>query len=127
MPIPIGARQVPGSPNRVTLPSGDTVTRARALTLGAQQSGFRNHNDYRTYYRSHGSGDEKFFRSWLRTEQGQESLSTAKDNGLSQRELKQQLINARNSRPHGRRPAGQAYLDFMDDYDLHDAEDWIDY
>lgn len=131
MPIPIGARQVPGSPNRVELPSGEIVTRATALSMGAREAGFRSHHEYRGYYREHGIGDQRYFNAWLRTEQGQQAQEIARERGLSKRELRQQLINARNARPHagGRNPerGGQAYYDFMEDYDLYDQEDWIDY
>jgi hypothetical protein len=127
MPIPIGAHMVRGNKNRVILPSGETVTRARALTLGAQQSGFRSHNDYRGYFKEHGAGDEKYYRAWLRTEQGQQAQAIAADNQISPRELKQQLINARNSRPRGGRSGGSAYQEFMEEYDMYDQEDWIDY
>lgn len=127
MPIPIGARQVSGQPNRVQLPSGETITRARALSMGAREAGFRSHYDYRDYHRKHGEGDEKFFRSWLRSDQGQQAREQARERGLSARELKQQLINARNSRPHGDRSGGPAYHDFMDEYDMYDQEDWLDY
>ena len=127
MPIPIGARQAPGEPNRVILKDGETVTRAHALTLGAQEAGFKSHYAYRAYFQEHGAGDKKYFNAWLNTEQGQRAKQMAKDRGISTRELQQQLINARNSRPHAGRGGGEAYTEFMDEYDMYDQEDWIDY
>jgi hypothetical protein len=127
MPIPIGARYVPGDPNHVRLPSGEVVTDYRAKKMGAQESGFRNISEQRAYGREHGAGDKKYFNAWLNTEQGQRAKEIARENGISSRELRQQLINARNQRPHGSRSGGPAYQEFMEEYDMYDQEDWVDY
>jgi hypothetical protein len=133
MPIPKGAHLVPGSPNRVLLPDGETVTRATALTMGARDMGYRSHRQYR----GHASGDSKYFNSWKHTQHGREVI--AKERAIAQREgrryseseLKQRLIAARNARPHGDRyrrtgevgrPAGEAFRDFMDRYDVDDED-----
>lgn len=134
MPIPAGARQVPGMPNRVTLPSGETVTRARALTLGAKEMGYRSNLQYR---REHASADNKYFKSWSDTPQGRDIIAKEKTRAhaagqrYSESELRQRLIAARNARPHGARyrsgqpgrPAGPAFQDFMDRYDIDDERD----
>jgi hypothetical protein len=137
MPIPTGARQVPGSPNRVRLGNGEVVTRARALTMGAQDMGYRSNLQYRGRSR----GDKKYYDSWVRTSQGQAALQRerqiARSEGrkFKETELKQRLIAARNQRPTSRgrlpgspsSPAGPAYQSFMDRYDMEDREDWVDY
>lgn len=126
MPIPRGARQIQGSPNRVRLSNGETVTRATALTMGARQMGYPSHNAYR----GHAAGNSKQFNSWLNTEQGQHALNAAKANGLTKNDLKSEFIGARNGRPHPRsgKTGNDAYHQFVEDYDMGDYEaDWLDY
>jgi hypothetical protein len=136
MPIPRGARQVPGSPNRVELASGEVVTRATARTLGAREMGYRNERERSKF----GKGDDAYFKSWVRTEQGQRAIARAKElaraDGVPYRpgDLKSELIAARNARPHGSgrvpgtpgKPAGDAWLRFMERYDM-DTDDYVDY
>lgn len=125
MPIPHGAHYVPGQPNRVTLASGETVTRSRARSLGAQELGFRSEYNYR---KSGQAGkDDKYVRAMLRGETGQHIAQKAREQGKSPAEVRQELLAARNARPHGGRAGGQAYYDFMEEYDLYDQEDWLDY
>jgi hypothetical protein len=125
MPIPIGAKTVRGQPNRVQLDDGTIVTRARALSMGAQHMGYRSNYDYR----KNASGDKKYFDAWMRSGQGRYALSQAKERGLTRVQLQQQLIAARNARPHpgSGTPAGSAYIEFQEDYDLIDVDDWVDY
>jgi hypothetical protein len=86
-------------------------------------------------YRGHAAGDEKYYRAWIGEEQGQRALVIASGRGVSPSELKQQLIAARNARPHasGRIPGspgksgGNPYYQFMEDYGMYDREDWVDY
>jgi hypothetical protein len=125
MPIPRGAHQVRGFPNRVRLSNGETVTRASALTMGAREMGYRSHNAYR----GHATGDGKQFNSWLNTEQGQQALETAKENGLTKNDLKSQFIGARNGRPHpgSGNPGNSSYHAFMEEYDMEDyTEDFTE-
>lgn len=127
MPIPPDARQVPGQKNRVELASGEIVTRATALTMGAQYMGYKSHRDYT----KHSSGDAKYVQSWLRTEQGREAVQKEKElakqegRNYNQARLAARLIGARNTRPNSRtgRTAGAAFLDFMEMYDLDDYGD----
>lgn len=133
MPIPKGAHQVRGNPNRVRLASGETVTRATALSMGARDMGYRSHRQYR----GHSKGDSKYFDRWKDTSHGREviakerALAQAEGRKYSESELKQRLIAARNARPHGDRyrrpgepgrPAGGAFQDFMDRYDVDDED-----
>lgn len=127
MPIPRGARQVPGNPNRVELSDGRVVTRSSARTLGAQEMGYKNERERGRL----GKGDDKYFNSWVKTDQGRRAVETAKARaraeGVPYRtgDLKMQLIGARNSRPNRRNPAGPAWIAFMAEYDFEDRE--IDY
>ncbi len=126
MPIPRGSHYVPGSPDRVRLPSGDIVGRGTARSMGAREMGYRNEHDYR----GHAAGDNKQFNSWLNTEQGQRALDHARDTGRSKNDLKSEFIGARNGRPHpgSGNPGNDAYHDFMDDYGMGDyGDDWADY
>lgn len=133
MPIPSGARQVPGSPNRIQLSSGEIVTRARARTLGAQEVGYRSEYDYRRSGRA--SGDANWFKAFLNSPQGQHAASQARSQGKSMTDLRQEAIRARNDSPSksgkGKamgtpgRPAGQSWYEFMEEYDLYDYEDFI--
>lgn len=125
MPIPRGAHQIRGAPNRVRLASGEVVTRARALSMGAQGMGYRSHHAYR----SHASGDEKYFRAFMNTPEGQAALASAQNRNpnFTASDLKQQLIAARNARPHGGNSGGTAYYDFMEEYDYADYEDFDPY
>lgn len=118
MPIPVGASQVPGNPNRVRLSNGDVVTRSTARTLGAREMGYRNERDRGIK----GKGDDKFFRSFSNSPQGRHALAVAKAQGMKPDDLKIRLIAARNSRPHPRsgKSGGPAYISFMQDYDLMD-------
>jgi hypothetical protein len=142
MPIPKGAHQAPGEPNRIILPSGDRVTRYRALNIGAREMGYASHHEYRKPQRggSHTARDQKYYDNWLGTDAGQHARETARAMGVTNTELKRDLIAARNSRPHGPRigntgkyagggkPGGAAYQDFMEEYDLMDyGDDWVDY
>ncbi len=127
MPIPPDARQVPGQKNRVELSDGSIVTRATALTIGAQYMGYKSHRDYT----KHVSGDAKYVAAWLRTTQGQEAvqkekaMARAEGRNYSQARVAMRLIGARNTRPNSRtgRAAGSAYLDFMEVYDFDDYGD----
>lgn len=120
MPIPRGARQIPGNPNRVELRDGSIVTRSTARTLGARDMGYRSERD-----RSKNSGrDDKYYNSWIKTNQGKRATQIAKDRALVEGipfrpgDLKIQLIGARNSRPNRKSPAGPAWVQFMNDYDF---------
>lgn len=127
MPIPRGARQVPGSPNRVELRNGSVVTRATARTLGAKEMGYKNERDRS----KHGKGDDKYFANWVKTDQGKRAVEKAKARasaeGIKYRpgDLKTQLIAARNARPNRKTPAGSAWLSFMSEYDFQEHE--VDY
>lgn len=138
MPMPTGAHQVPGNPNRVTLSNGDVVTRYRARRLGAQQLGFRNE---RAYTRKESAGDDKYYRRWSESPNGraiiekEKAFAAREGRKYSEAEMKQRLISARNARPHGdrfRRPgvpgkaAGSAFTGFLSRYDIDDERD-IDY
>lgn len=130
MPIPPGARQVPGQPNRVELSDGSVVTRASALTMGARFMGYRSHREYR----KNAAGDKKYVDAWLRTSQGQQAVQREREIARSEgrrynkAQLSQRLIAARNARPHPRtNPAGrQPYIDFMTRYGIvgHRDVDW---
>jgi hypothetical protein len=120
MPIPRGARQVPHSPNRVELRNGQTVTRATARTLGAQEMGYRNERDRS----KHGKVDDKYYNAWIKTDQGKRATTIAKDRARAEGipfrpgDLKSQLIAARNSRPNRKSAAGPAWVSFMTAYDF---------
>jgi hypothetical protein len=134
MPIPVGARQVPGMPNRVILPSGETVTRYRARRMGARELGY---SSERAYTRKISSGDNTYFRKWADTPNGRDIIAKEKaiaareNRPYSESDIKRRLIAARNARPHGDRyrqgqpgrPAGSAFQDFMDRYDIDDERD----
>lgn len=130
MPIPRGARGVPGQPNRVQLPSGDIVGRGRALTLGAQEQGYRNHKDYRL--NRNADSDAKHWQAWKDGRQGRSAIAREKE--LAKREgrrynpsnVKQRFLSARNTRPRRGAPAGEPWLDFVDRYDL-DSDTWLAY
>ena len=136
MPIPRGAKQVPGSPNRVRLRSGEVVTRATARSMGAREMGYRNERDRSRL----GKGDDAYFRAWVRTDQGKRAMQVAQARaqveGIPFRsgDLKSELIAARNARPHAHgkvpgtpgKPAGEAWLRFMETYDM-DTDDYVDY
>lgn len=125
MPIPRGAHQVHGEPNRVRLESGETVTRSHARSLGARELGFRSEYEYR---KSGQAGkDDKYFRAMMRSEQGRQITEIAKEQGKSITEVRQQLLAARNARPRRGQPGGNAYYDFVEDYDLTDYDEWMDY
>lgn len=126
MPIPTGASQVPGEPNRVRLSSGEVVTRARALNEGAQERGYRNHREYTRDQKERGNPDRAYTDAWLRSRQGQEAirkekeLARAEGRRYSRTRLEQRLIAARNARPHpaSGKPAGGAFLAFIERYSL---------
>jgi hypothetical protein len=128
MPIPRGARQVPGQPNRVRLFTGEIVTRSTARTMGAREMGYRNERERSKY----GKGDDAYFNAWIRTEQGQRALEVALARAEAQgytfrpTDLKAQLIAARNSKPSRNRPPGDAWIFFMDEYEM-DTDDYVDY
>jgi len=122
MPIPIGAHSVRGQPNRVTLSSGDVVTRARALTLGAQERGYQSHYAYRP----HSQGDKNYVNAYLRSQQGKEIRAQAKENGINRADLAQQIIAARNARPSSKRTGGAAFYAFIEQYDLTDDREEFD-
>lgn len=120
----LGYRQAPGQPNRMISPAGEIVTRASYRNAVARSYGYRNDLDRR----GHAAGDEKYYRAWARTEQGQQALAQiANSPGKTEADLKRELIAARNTRPHAGRNGGAAYYEFMEEYDLYDVEDWIDY
>jgi hypothetical protein len=116
MPIPYDAHYVRGNSNRVNLANGETVTRAYARTLGAQNMGYKNEHDYRKHY----AKDRNYMNAFFRTEQGQRVQERNKEMGRSQRELEQKMIGARNGRP--RPTKGKAgndrYTEFMDEYEF---------
>lgn len=134
MPIPTGARQVPGMPNRVALETGEVVTRYRARTLGAQQLGFSNARGYNV---RESAGDKRYFSQWARSPNGREIIAkeraraAAEHRPYSESDMKQRLIAARNARPHGDRfrqgrpgtPAGSAFTEFLERYDIDDERD----
>lgn len=125
MPIPLNASQVPGQPNRIQLADGSIVTRASALTLGAQEMGYRSHNDYRRNL----FGNRNYINAWSRTTQGQHAIQLekflAKSEGRRFRmdTLGQRLIAARNQKPTKSRPAGPAFVEFLEVYVLDDDAD----
>jgi hypothetical protein len=133
MPIPRGSHYVPGNPNRVVLGNGETVTRSHARTLGAREIGYKSQYAYTKSGRA--AGDTKNFNAWLRSDQGQRAKAIAANSNKTVSQLKQEFLAARNARPHasGRIPGtpgksgGSAYYEFMEEYDMHDQEDWIDY
>lgn len=125
MPIPRGAHQVHGEPNRVRLASGEIVTRSHARSLGARELGFKSEYAYRNSGQA--SKDDKYVRAMLRSEQGRHVLDIAKQQGKSVSEVRQQLLAARNAQPHHGRPGGEAYYAFMDEYELYDYDEWMDY
>jgi hypothetical protein len=95
----------------------------------AQSMGYRNDYEYRKF----SAGDEKYFRSWLRSNQGtsieKHAREIAKQRGETFRrsDFKVDLIAARNSRPSSVRPAGQAYTNFNSKYGLAPGQDWVRY
>lgn len=125
MPIPVGAHQVPGNPNRVRLASGEIVTRYRALNLGAQQRGYESHRSYTNDQRERDNPNAKFVSGWLKSDQGKAALrrerALAKQEGrrFSRSEFGQRVIAARNERPTVANPqGGAAFQDFASRYDL---------
>lgn len=124
MPIPRGARQVPGSPNRVLLADGNTVTRATARTLGAREMGYKNERERSKF----GKGDDKYYNAWIKTDQGKRATDIAKTRAQAEGipfrpgDLKSELIAARNSRPNRTSPAGPAWIDFMESYDFEGSD-----
>jgi hypothetical protein len=121
-------------PNRVRLPSGDIVGRGTARTLGAKELGYKN---AKSYHRSDSTRDNKYFDTWANTPHGRDIIAKEKaianreGRRYSENELKQRLISARNQQPHGDRyrtgqpgrPAGPAFQDFLDRYDIDDDRD----
>jgi hypothetical protein len=134
MPIPPGARQVPGSPNRVRLSDGVVVTRARARSMGAQLEGFRNEND-RRHNPDRREGDTKYFNAWAKTNTGKQAVAQAKAEakagGRAYRkdELKTELIAARNDRPHpgSNNPGGATWNAFAVKYGITGGSDFTRY
>lgn len=130
MPIPYGARQVPGNKNRVQLSSGEVVTRHAARQLGARELGYTNDKTYRS--ERDPERDSKHFAAWSRGRQGQSAIdkekATAKAEGrrYSPARVRQGFLAARNDRPRKGRPGGQAFLRFVERYDL-DQDDWLNY
>lgn len=122
MPIPIGAHQVPGSPNRVQLASGDVVTRATARTMGAQEIGYKN---ARAYTKAESAKDEKYYKAFVNSPQGVEALRKAKENNVKPAEFKMMLLAARNGRPHPKtgKPGKRVYTQFMNTY-INDGENY---
>lgn len=127
MPIPIGARQVPGNPNRVQLASGDIVTRAKARTLGAQELGFKS---ARGYTKEISQKDANYYKAFLNTTQGRAAMQKAKQEGLKPNEFKTLVIAARNGRAHpksGKRATATNvrfmthYINDSDNYDIGDT------
>lgn len=131
MPIPLGARQVPREPNRIRLASGEVVTRARALTLGAQYMGYKSHADYR----KRAGSDALYLKSWLKSEQGKlaerREKALAKSRGLpyNRAQLQARLIAARNARgnPEKGKPHGAAYVAFNNRYGFTGTKDYANY
>jgi hypothetical protein len=135
MPIPPGARQVPGSPNRVQLADGSIVTRAKARTLGAQLEGFKNENQRRKNP-DRREGDEKYFKAWLKSTAGKRAQAQAKAQAKAEgrafrrTELRTELIAARNDRPHpgGASPAGgDLWRAFGQKYQIFGYVDYVKY
>jgi hypothetical protein len=135
MPIPPGARQVPGNPNRVRLADGSIVTRARARTLGAQLEGFRNENQ-RRHSPDRRDANDKYFKAWAKTPAGKRAITQAKAQAKAEGrayrpgELKTELIAARNDRPHpgGRNPSGgRLWQEFGQKYGLFGYRDYVRY
>jgi hypothetical protein len=126
MPIPPGARQVPGNKNRIQLANGDVVTRAHARTLGARFEGFRNEND-RRHSTAQREANDKYFQSWSRSNQGQriirEAQQRARAEGRRYRpdQLRQELLAARNQR------YGSSWQSFARDYGLSGERDFTRY
>jgi hypothetical protein len=53
MPIPAGSHYVPGSDRHIVrLPSGETVSRARAESMYAQERGYRSNYERKTAFRT---------------------------------------------------------------------------
>lgn len=135
MPIPSDARQVPGNKNRVILGSGDVVTRARALTLGAQERGYSSHNAYRNATRTdraRNAGLDKMYRTWRGTEQGQHARRVARQSGIREPQLRNQFKEAWADRPRATKsgvyPGGEDYFDFIEYYgDWPEGDEWVAY
>jgi hypothetical protein len=130
MPIPYGAHQVPGQPNRIRLADGSIVGRGKALNMGAKEQGYRGHKEYRA--KRNPAADAAHYDAWKRGRQGREAIAKEKERAAQAGEkyndaaMRQRFLAARNARPTKRRPAGQPFLDFVQDYGL-DAESWMDY
>lgn len=135
MPIPPGARQVPGNPNRVRLADGTIVTRSRARTMGAQLEGFKNENQ-RRHDSFRRDADSKYFNAWVNTPAGKKAVAKAKalakaeGRAYRKTELKTELIAARNARPHpgGSEPGGgEAWRNFGQKYGIFGFRDYVKY
>lgn len=135
MPIPPGARQVPGNPNRVQLADGSIVTRARARTLGAQLEGFKNENQRRKNPERR-DADSKYFNAWAKSTAGKRAIDQAKAQAKAEgrpfrrTELRTELIAARNDRPHpgGASPAGgDLWRAFGQKYQIFGFVDYVKY
>jgi hypothetical protein len=128
MPIPPDARQVRGEPNRIQLSDGRIVTRAAALSEGARYMGYRSHFDYRKNV----GRDTNYTRSFINSAQGREALAREKQIAASEgrrfnmSQFQSRIVAARNS-AHSARGNRDAFLDFMDRYDLDDADEFVDY
>lgn len=134
MPIPPGARQVPGNPNRVQLADGSIVTRSMARSMGARLEGFSS-EDQRRKMPERRESDAKYFRSWARSNQGKAAIAQAKTQAAAQgrkyrpEELRTELIAARNDRPHPKsgKAGGAQWRAFRDKYDLAGFPDFVKY
>jgi hypothetical protein len=134
MPIPPGARQIPGNPNRVRLADGTVVTRSRARTLGAQMEGYASENQRRKNPERR-TADTKYFNAWARSPAGKHAVkiaqAQAKAEGRAYRksELQTQLIAARNDRPHPSTGSGggQIWRDFGTRYQIFGHRDYVKY
>lgn len=129
MPIPPGARQVRGNPNRIQLANGDIVTRARARTLGAQLEGFKSES-HRSKHRDTQTQNNKYFQGWTKSEQGKEAVKQARAQARSEgrpyrpTELKTEMIAARNDRKN---LSGERWRAFAQKYGITGFRDWTRY
>lgn len=116
----LGYRAAPGQPNRMISPAGETVTRASYRNAVAHAYGYKND----LARRGHASGDRNYINAHLNTEQGRRDLTRAQELGRTREQYGQELIAARNGRPHpgSNNPGNQAYHDFIEDYEYEDYE-----
>jgi hypothetical protein len=91
--------------------------------------GYKSHFEYR----KSAKGDANYVKAFLSSRQGEAAL--AKEKALAKAENRRfnmgqfntRIIAARNSAHKPRGSSREAWLDFMDRYDLADAEEFVDY